>query len=188
MKSSKKNQIINSFANLRKNRRHRPPRAFELVSYTFDLLNNFGMFRDFHRHRALTLERQLLTTDHGFSIPKEIAILGIEKDFKDCMYKSKEVFDVIRKKYPDQAQYVVNFGFNYPYFMHLNLREACHLIELRTVPQGHIDYRRVAQAMFNEIKKVHPNLSKILRFVDMKEYDLERFESEKRTEEKKRKQ
>jgi len=157
MKSSKKNQIINSFANLRKNRRHRPPRAFELVSYTFDLLNNFGMFRDFHRHRALTLERQLLTTDHGFSIPKEIAILGIEKDFKDCMYKSKEVFDVIRKKYPDQAQYVVNFGFNYPYFMHLNLREACHLIELRTVPQGHIDYRRVAQAMFNEIKKVHPN-------------------------------
>ena len=58
------------------------------------------------------------------------------------MYKSKEVFDLIRKKYPEQAQYVVNFGFNYPYFMHLNLREACHLIELRTVPQGHIDYRR----------------------------------------------
>jgi thymidylate synthase ThyX len=72
--------------------------------------------------------------------------------------------------------------------MHLNLREACHLIELRTVPQGHIDYREVAQKMFKEIKKVHPNLSKIIKFVDLKKYELERFESEKRTEEKKRKQ
>jgi thymidylate synthase ThyX len=186
MKHNKKNEIIKSFAKLRKNRRHRPPRAFELASYTFDLINNFGMFRDFHRHRALTLERQLLTTDHGFSVPKEITTLGVEKEFKDCMYKSKEVFDLIRKKYPEQAQYVVNFGYNYPYFMHLNLREACHLIELRTVPQGHIDYRKVAQDMFKEIKKVHPNLSKIIKYVDMKEYDLERFESEKRTEKKKR--
>jgi thymidylate synthase ThyX len=71
--------------------------------------------------------------------------------------------------------------------MHLNLREVCHLIELRTVPQGHSDYRKVAQDMFKEIKRIHPNLSKIIRFADMKEYDLERFESEKRTEEKKSK-
>ena len=70
--------------------------------------------------------------------------------------------------------------------MKFNIREACHLIELRTVPQGHIDYRRVAQQMFHEISKVHPNLSKILKFVDLKEYDLERFESEKRTEEKRK--
>ncbi len=187
MNSNKKNQIIMSFAKLRKNRRHRPPRAFELVNYTFDLINNFGMFRDFHRHRALTLERQLLTTEHGFSMPKEITLLGMDKDYNDCMYKSKEVFEMIRKKYPLQAQYVVNFAYNYPYFMHLNLREACHLIELRTIPQGHSDYRKVAQLMYREIKKVHPNLSKILKYVDTKEYDLERFESEKRTEEKKRK-
>jgi len=187
MSRSKKNQIINSFVKLRKNRRHRPPRAFEMVNYTFDLINNFGMFRDFHRHRVLTLERQLLTTNHGFKMPKEISILGIDNDFKDCMYKSKEVFDMIHKKYPEQAQYVVNFAYNYPYFMHLNLREACHLLELRTVPQGHVDYREVAQNMFKEIKKVHPNLSRIIKFVDLKKYELERFESEKRTEEKKRK-
>jgi thymidylate synthase ThyX len=93
---------------------------------------------------------------------------------------------MIRKKYPHQAQYVVNFAYNYPYFMRLNLREACHLIELRTVPQGHVDYREVAQNMFKEIKKIHPNLSKIIKFVDLKKYELERFESEKRTEEKKR--
>jgi len=183
----KKIKIINEFTKIRTNRRHRPSRAFENVYYTFDLCNNFGMFRDFHRHRALTLERQLLTTDHGYNMPNEIKILGIEKDFKDCMNKTKETFDKIRTKLPEQGQYVVNFGYNYPYFMKMNLREACHLIELRTVPQGHVDYRRVAQQMFKQINKVHPNLSKIMKYVDMKEYDLERFESEKRTEEKRKK-
>jgi thymidylate synthase ThyX len=187
-KISKENKIkiVNEFIQIRKNRRHRPSRAFENTYYTFDLCNNFGMFRDLHRHRALTLERQLLTTDHGYNIPNEIKILGIERDFKDCMNKTKETFEKIRKKYPEQGQYVVNFGYNYPYFMKFNLREACHLIELRTVPQGHIDYRRVAQQMFKQINKVHPNLSKIMKYVDMKEYDLERFESEKRTEEKRK--
>ena len=182
----KKIKIINEFVKLRTNRRHRPARAFENIYYTFDLCNNFGMFRDFHRHRALTIERQLLTTDHGYMIPNEIKILGIEKEYKDCMDKTKETFEKIRTKFPEQGQYVVNFAYNYPYFMKFNLREACHLIELRTVPQGHIDYRRVAQEMFNQINKVHPNLSKVMKFVDLKEYDLERFESEKRTEEKRK--
>ena len=187
MSRDKKIKIINEFTKIRTNRRHRPSRAFENIYYTFDLCNNFGMFRDFHRHRALTLERQLLTTDHGYNMPNEIKVLGIEKDFKDCMNKTKETFDKIRIKLPEQGQYVVNFGYNYPYFMKMNLREACHLIELRTVPQGHVDYRRVAQQMFKQINKVHPNLSKIMKYVDMKEYDLERFESEKRTEEKRKK-
>jgi thymidylate synthase ThyX len=185
LSKEKKIKIIKSLANLRHNRRHRPGRAFETVYYTFDLLNNFGMFRDLHRHRALTLERQLLTTDHGFHTPNEIKFLGIEKEYKECMNKTKETFDRIRKKNPEQGQYVVNFAYNYPYFMKFNLREACHLIELRTIPQGHVDYRQVAQQMYKQIKKVHPNLSQIMKFVDLKEYDLERFESEKRTEEKK---
>jgi len=184
---SKKTKIINEFTKIRTNRRHRPSRAFENTYYTFDLCNNFGMFRDFHRHRALTLERQLLTTDHGYVLPNEIKTLGIEKDFKECMNNTKLTFEKIRKKFPEQSQYVVNFAYNYPYFMKLNLREACHLIELRTIPLGHIDYRRVAQEMYKEINRVHPNLSKIMKFVDLKEYDLERFESEKRTEEKRKK-
>ena len=187
MSKLKKIKIINEFAKIRTNRRHRPSRAFENTYYTFDLCNNFGMFRDFHRHRALTLERQLLTTDHGYVLPNEIKILGLEKDFKECMNNTKKTFEKIRNKFPEQSQYVVNFAYNYPYFMKLNLREACHLIELRTIPQGHIDYRRVAQNMYNEINKVHPNLSKIMKFVDLKEYDLERFEAEKRTEEKRKK-
>ena len=179
-------KIVNDFAKIRTNRRHRPSRAFENTFYTFDLCNNFGMFRDMHRHRALTLERQMLTTDHGYSMPDEIRVIGIEKEYRDCMYKTEETFGQIRKKYPEQGQYVVNFGYNYPYFMKFNLREACHLLELRTVPQGHADYRKVSQEMFKQIAKKHPNLSKIMKYVDMKEYDLERFESEKRTEAKRK--
>ena len=179
-------KMLDEFVKIRKNRRHRPSRAFENTFYTFDLCNNFGMFRDMHRHRTLTLERQLLTTDHGYNMPNEIEILGIEKDYRDCMDKTKETFEKIRIKYPEQGQYVVNFGYNYPYFMKFNLREACHLLELRTVPQGHADYRKVAQQMFKQINKTHPNLSKIMKYVDMKEYDLERFESEKRTEAKRK--
>ncbi len=186
MRKSARNKIIKTFSILRQNRRHRPPRAFEMTEYTFDLLTNFGMFRDLHRHRVLTLERQLLTTNHGFVVPEEILALGIRKDFVDCMYKSKEAFDLIHKNNPQQAQYVVNFAFKYPYFMKLNLREATHLIELRTVPQGHPDYRKVAQKMFLSIKKVHPNLSSIIRFADLKQYKLERLESEKRIEEKRK--
>jgi len=100
------------------------------------------------------------------------------------MNATKETFNKIRKSHPEEAQYVVNFAYNYPYFMHLNLREACHLIELRTIPQGHIDYRRVAQSMYNQIKNAHPSLVEIIKFADLKEYDLERFESEKKTEHK----
>ncbi|WP_042685841.1 FAD-dependent thymidylate synthase [Candidatus Nitrosotenuis chungbukensis] len=186
MKSLEKIKIINTFVKLRQNRRQRLPRAFEMTQYTFDIIGNFGMFRDLHRHRILTLERQLLTTDHGHVIPKEISELGIEKEYKECMNTSKQVFDSLRAKYPNQAQYVVNFAYNYPFFMRLNLREATHLIELRTIPQGHIDYRQVAQKMFLAVKKAHPNLSKIIKFVDLNTYDLERFESEKRIEEKRK--
>ena len=146
-------KIINEYAKIRKNRRHRPPRAFEMAYYTFDLLTNYGMFRDIHRHRALTHERQLLTTDHKYHTPNEIMELGIKKEFSECMENTKNVFEKIRKKLPEQAQYVVNFAYNYPYFMKLNLREATHLIELRTVPQGHTDYRKISQKMYKLIEK-----------------------------------
>lgn len=179
---------IKKMAATRQNRRHRPPRAFEMASYTFDIIGNFGMFRDLHRHRVLTLQRQLLTTDHGFVVPSEVTEIGIDKDYRDCMTRTRQVFEKMRKMHPQQAQYVVNFAYNYPFLMHLNLREACHLIELRTIPQGHTDYRQVAQKMFFAIKKKHPVLSQIIKFVDLNSYELERFEAEKRTEEKRKQQ
>jgi len=185
MSPEERKKIIDTYTSFRTNRRHRPGRAFEAVDYTFNLLTNFGMFRDFHRHRVLTLQRQLLTTKHGYDTPKEVMDLGMKKDFDDCMYKTKEVYEQIASELPLQAQYVVNFAYRYPYFMKMNLREACHLIELRSVPQGHPDYRKVAQQMYRLIEQVHPNLAKGLKFVDLKDYALERFDAEKRKEIKK---
>ena len=175
-----KDRIIDGQVGIRQNRRQRPSRAFEGVYYTFDLRSNFGMFRDIHRHRTLTMHRQLLTTNHGYTMSKEITEAGFEKDFEKCMKRSQEVFERISEDYPEQAQYVVNFAYNYPYMMRLNLREACHLLELRTIPQGHADYRRMAQEMFRQIRATHPRLSRIIKFVDMGEYGLERLGAEKR--------
>lgn len=179
-------KIIQTYTKLRANRRQRPGRAFEMVEYTFEMFTNFGMFRDLHRHRILTMERQLLSTRHGYDIPAEIIKLSIGKDFKDCMYKCNEVYEMISRKYPTEAQYVVNLAYKYPYFVKLNLREACHMIELRTVPQGHPDYRKVCQKMYKQIKHVHPMLSKGIKFVDLRKYELERFFAEKNVEKKKR--
>ena len=177
----KKEDVIAGLAGIRANRRQKPSRAFEGVYYTFELRSNFGMFRHIHRHRALTMHRQMLTTDHGYAVPDEIDKLGIGRDFAECMASTRDAFERMRESHSEQGQYVVNFAYNYPYMMRLNLREACHLIEIRTIPQGHADYRFMAQQMFAHIERVHPRLSRIIRFVDLKEYDLERFEAEKRT-------
>jgi thymidylate synthase ThyX len=181
-----RHKVIQTFTKFRNNRRQRPGRAFEMTEYTFEMFTNFGMFRDLHRHRILTMERQLLSTKHGYDIPPEIYGLDILKDFKDCMYKSHEVYEMIDKKMPEEAQYVVNFAYKYPYFMKINLREACHMIELRTIPQGHHDYRTVCQEMFRQIKKVHPILASGIKFVDLNTYELERFGAEKNMDKKKR--
>ncbi|MGD1839121.1 MAG: FAD-dependent thymidylate synthase [Nitrososphaeraceae archaeon] len=181
-----RHNIIKNYTKSRNNRRQRPGRSFEMTEYTFEMFTNFGIFRDLHRHRILTLERQLLTTKHGYDIPNEVVEFGIEKDFRDCMYKCNEVYQNISKNFVEQAQYVVNFAYRYPYFMKLNLREASHLIELRTTPQGHPDYRFICQQMYKKIKNVHPVLSEGIKFVNLNNYQLERFSSEKRIEDKKR--
>ena len=159
LRNSERINIIRIYTKFRSNRRHRPGRAFEMVDYTFGLLTNFGMFRDLHRHRLLTIERQLLSTKHGYDIPQEIIELGISEEFKDCMYECNDVYEILSNRMPEQAQYVVNFAFRYPYFLKINLREACHMIELRTLPQGHPDYRSVCQRLFKYIEEKNPILA-----------------------------
>jgi len=183
---SRRNEIILAYTKFRGNRRHRPGRAFEMVEYLFEMFTNFGMFRDLHRHRILTMERQLLSTKHGYDTPKEIIDLGIEKDFRDCMYHSSNTYQNIAKSMPVEAQYAVNFAYKYPYFIKINLRELYHVIELRTTAQGHPDYRYVCQQIFKKINDIHPLLMKGMKFVDMNQYELGRFDTEKRRELKRR--
>jgi thymidylate synthase ThyX len=155
-----------------------------MVDYTFELFTNYGMFRDLHRHRVLTMERQLLSTRHGYDLPGALVEAGLDKQYHECMKLTRSAHEAISPTIPEQAQYVVNFAFRYPYFVKINLREACHLIELRTAPQGHPDYRAVCQQMFRLISKTHPTLAQGIKFADMEEYKLERLDSEKKTEKK----
>jgi thymidylate synthase ThyX len=182
----RRNEIILAYTKFRENRRHRPGRAFEMVEYLFEMFTNFGMFRDLHRHRILTIERQLLSTKHGYDIPNEIIDSGIEKDFKDCMYLSDKVYQNIAKTMPIEAQYAVNFAYRYPYFIKINLRELYHMIELRTSAQGHPDYRYICQQIYKKINDIHPILTKGMKFVNLNEYKLGRFDTEKRKEMKRR--
>jgi thymidylate synthase ThyX len=180
-------KIIRLYTQFRENRRHRPGRAFEVIDYSFQITTNYGIFRDLHRHRILTMSRQLLSTKYGYDTPKEIIELGIKKDYDDCMYVSNEAYQLVSSKMPYESQYVVNFAYRYPFFIKMNLREACHIIELRTTPQGHSDYRDICQKIYYLIKEVHPVISQGIKFVDINNYELERFTSEKRIEMKKSK-
>ena len=184
MGPEKKSNIIERFGIMRKNRRHRPPRAFELVPYTFDIVSNFGMFRDIHRHRILTMQRQRLSTHFGYHTPPEIDAMGYSREFAECMESTRDIFESMEKQMPHQAQYVVNFAYNYPYMMQINLRELCHLVELRTTPQGHPDYRQMAQEMYHMAASRHPTLSRIIKFANMSGYQIGRLDGEKRIERK----
>lgn len=180
----KKESLLAAYIGERENRRHKPSRAFENTYYTFEICSNFGAYRDIHRHRILTQERQLLNTSLGFHIPPEIIQAGFDVEFKDGMEQAENAYEEISKKMPKQAQYVVPFAYCLRWYIKMNLREAYHIAELRSVQQGHSDYRRIAQEIYKKINEVHPMLAKGMKFVDMKNYELERLEAEKKIDKK----
>ncbi|MEM0437894.1 MAG: FAD-dependent thymidylate synthase [Candidatus Micrarchaeia archaeon] len=175
-----KRKIIAQYVGNRTNRRHRPGRAFENTSYLFDICSNFGAYRDLHRHRILTQERQLLSTANGYDLPHDLVDAGVDANFKEAMEFADDVYRKLAALSPVHAQYVVPFAYRVRWYIRMNLREAYHLIELRSQRQGHPDYRRIAQMMYAEIRRVHPLLAEPMQFVDLNEYDLERLEAEKR--------
>ncbi|MBI4167493.1 MAG: FAD-dependent thymidylate synthase [Candidatus Aenigmarchaeota archaeon] len=184
LSEAERKNILKTYVSERANRRHRPGRAFENAYYKFDVVGNYGIFRDLHRHRILTQERQMLTTNHGFDVAKELTESGLEPDFKDAMQAAKNTFERISAKFPAEAQYVVPLAYRIRWYFLMNLREVYHLCELRSVRQGHPDYRLIAQKMFEEVKKVHPNLAAFANFLDTNTYGLERLEAEKRIDKK----
>jgi hypothetical protein len=184
MGKEEKLRVMHEYMSRRKNRRHKPGRALENVHYTFDILANFGAYRDLHRHRMLTQERQDLTTEHGFDIPKEIVEAGFESEFIQAMQMADDAFKIISKDFPKQAQYVVPLAYKVRWYFTLSLREIFFLTELRTIQQGHPDYRKIAQEIFLKVKEVHPVFAEFIKFVDLNEYSLERIESEKKIDKK----
>src|SRR5712692_1496829 len=170
----------------RANRRQRAPRALEHAQYTFEIVANFAAYRDLHRHRMLTQDRQLLGTALGYDVPDGLVELGMESRFRAAMDDAAASHVRLERDLgPALAQYVVPLAFHLRGYFRINLREVYHLCELRTTPQGHPEYRWVAQEMFRLVGQVHPTLAAYARFVDMGPGDeLERRRSERRIDEK----
>ena len=174
--------VIRAYVGERSNRRHKPGRAFERTSYRFDVLTDYGAFRDLQRHRLLTLEWQPLTTEHGFTEPDAIADAGASEDWDRVMDASAELDQALRAAgLSDAAQYAVAMAYRVRFYMEMNAREAMHVIELRSAPQGHPAYRRVCQQMHKLIadRAGHHAIAAAMKFADHSEVELERLGSER---------
>jgi thymidylate synthase ThyX len=151
-----------------------PLRALEHLTYTFDILVDFGAFRDIQRHRMCTQIPQELGAAHGYSTPPEIARYGLLATYEECMARAREAHEVIARDFPREAQYVLPLAFRKRVLFTWNLREIHHFVQLRSAKQGHISYRHIAQQVFKEIERVHPLLAKYIR-VDLEDYALARL-------------
>ena len=179
MPQDKRKELIKTYLSKRRNRRDKPGRALENASYTFEMVASYGAFRDVHRHRILSLERQMLNTDLGFEVPEELESVGLVGEYQKFMKEIGEVHKKIAAGMPVEAQYVVPRAYLLRWYIKLNLREVYHFTELRSTKQGHPDYRKIAQEMKRQIEAVHPSLIEHMQ-VDMNDYTLPRMESENR--------
>lgn len=179
--------LLNAYCGDRSNRRHRPGRAFERTRYRFDVLTDYGAFRDLQRHRMLTLEWQPLSTAHGSVQPAAIEEFGALADWQKVMEASANLHDaLIGRGHYDVAPYAVVMAYRVRFYMDMNAREAMHVIELRTAPQGHPAYRRVCQQMHRLIADVagHKAIAAAMQFADHSEVELERLQQERAMESK----
>lgn len=181
-----KREIVLSYVGDRANRRHKPGRAFERTGYRFDILSDYGAFRDLQRHRMLTIEWQQLTPFHGYDVPESVAEAGVTQQFEDLLATSGSLYDALSERFPVGASYAVSLQYKIRYVMQMNAREAMHLTELRSAPQGHPAYRDVAQQMHTQIRDVagHHLIADAMKYVDYEVYELERLNAERAAEKK----
>jgi thymidylate synthase ThyX len=187
MTADERTAVLRACVGDRGNRRHRPGRAFERTTYRFDVLTDYGAFRDLQRHRLLTLEWQPLSTRHGYSEPDALREAGVLDGWTRVMDASAELYEAMRGAgLETAAPYAVAMAYRVRFYMEMNAREAMHVIELRTAPQGHPAYRRVCQQMHRLIEQRagHTAIAAAMRFVDHSEVELERLKAERELERK----
>lgn len=177
-------RILDAGSTFRENRRHKSPRALEHASFTFEIVADFGIYRDLQRHRILTQERQLLTCSLGYYVPAEIRGTEMEEPYCAAMDEAKRAFEQIAEEFPEEAQYIVAMGFNMHWYFHVNLRALQWLCELRSQAAGHLSYRFIAQEMSKQITQVFPQFERFFKFVDYEGYELGRLGQEIRVVEK----
>ncbi len=177
-------RALRAYVGDRANRRHKPGRAFERAAYTFDVLSDYGAFRDLQRHRMLTIDWQHLTPAHGRTRPSAIDDVGAARDWRRV---TEDAADLHRRlditNSPVVAQYAVSMAYRIRFYLQINAREAMHVIELRTAPQGHPTYRRVCQEMHRLIaeKAGHRAIADAMRFADHSAVELGRLHAERAT-------
>jgi thymidylate synthase ThyX len=176
--------ILKAYIGERENRRHRPGRAFERIDYRFDVLSDYGAFRDLQRHRILTIEWQKLTPNHGYSRPDLVDEAGMTEEFDEAMARSAALYDALVDDFPQQASYAVAMAYRVRYVMQFNAREAMHLLELRSSPQGHPAYRKVALDMHRLIAEQagHRAVAEAMTHLTVDAPELERLAAERRAE------
>jgi hypothetical protein len=183
MSESEIDDIFSAYVGTRTNRRHKPGRGMEQTYYRFDILCDYGIFRDLQRHRMLTIDWQALSPANGFVIPDAVKDIGAEAQWRDAMESMAGLHDDIASEFSAVvAQYAVPFAYKIRFSMNLNAREAFHMLELRTQQGGHPDYRAVCQEMHTQIREVagHARIADAMTFVDHNDYDLARLETERR--------
>jgi thymidylate synthase ThyX len=169
----------------RGNRRHKPGRAWERTQYRFDVLCDYGAFRDLQRHRPLTIEWQLLTTAWDADTPVAIDHAGLRPGWDDAIGASREMEqELCAAGFEEAAQYAVAMAFRIRFVMQMTAREALHLTELRSQPQGHPTYRRIAQTMHRLIdeRAGHHAIARAFTYLDTGDVELERLDAERRLE------
>jgi thymidylate synthase ThyX len=185
MSVEERTRVLAAYVGKRQNRRHRPGRAFERTSYRFDILTDYGAFRDLQRHRMLTLEWQRLSPRHGYMVPEAVEEAGGRADWIAVMDASAALHDALAVAgLGEAAAYAVAMAYRVRFYMEMNAREAMHVIELRTAPQGHPAYRRVCQRMHRLIaeRAGHHAIAEAMTFADHGEVVLERLEAERAAE------
>lgn len=181
--------VLDAYEGDRSNRRHKPGRALERPTYRFDVLADYGAFRDLQRHRMLTIDWQKLTPEHGYTRPQAVDDAGVATVFDEAMSRSASLYEVLGEQFPAEASYAVALAYRVRFSMEMNAREAMHLIELRTTPQGHPAYRIVGQEMHRLIDEQagHHAIAGMMRFVDHSaESELERLQAERQAEKRRR--
>jgi thymidylate synthase ThyX len=174
---------LSELVGLRANRRHRPGRGFEALRYRFEIVSDYGAFRDLQRHRMLTVQWQSLTPDLGAGVPEQVDLAGCGDRYRQALEVSHREYDrLVSKGLERAAPYALCLGYRIRYILDLNAREAMQLIELRSGREGHPSYRAVAHEMHSRIAAVHPGVAAAMTHVDDEtEPRLERILSEMRT-------
>lgn len=180
----KKADVFKAYMGERLNRRHRPGRALEKAHYSWDLVCDYGIFRDLQRHRMVDdLNWQQLTPRYGYEIPKLVEDAGLTEQFEACFDISLKLYSVLQQAgYQLEAQYATLLGHKMRWKITYNAREAFHFLELRTAPQGHPGYRKLSMQMYDKLAEVHPITAEAMRFINKDEdAELTRLAAEKYT-------